>query len=214
MRTNSPLCTIAYPKDVDVFKATLDDLVNNGVLSLYAYVFHKGEMDEFNEIDKDHYHLLLVPYDTVDTKRVGDYIYERQGGKICYKFDKCRSCGDWVYYAYHDPVYLATKGEARQYSYKFDDIVTNDRNALIRYRRDVKLQYKANVATARSLIEAGFTNTDIMRMLNVNGVQYSGTKAMLNDIRADKTREEIQRVCAACNATEITDTVDTEDMPF
>lgn len=214
MRTSNPFSAIAYVKDFDLFKSTLDDLCNSGKLSLYAYIFHKGETDEFGETDKDHCHVLFVPYDTIDTRLVDDYICERQGGRIFYKFDKCRSCGDWVYYAYHDAVYLATKGETRQFAYKFDDIITNDRNALVRYRRDIKLQYKADVATARALIAAGFSTADIMAMCNVNGSQYNGAKAMVNDIRAERIRETTSRVCAIGNAFDITEQIDTDDMPF
>ena len=214
MRTNCALSAIAYPKSPDVFKATLDDLVRQRVLTLYAFIPHRGEVDDYGEVDKDHYHVLFVPFDTVDTKKLAAYIEDGQGGSIFYKIEKCRSCGDWVLYAYHDPEYLASKGEVRQYTYAFSDIVTNDQNALVRYRRDVKLTYKPSYNVIAASVRNGLTDADLLRRFDPTASQYNAFISTVRGVRSDDVAAFTRAACDTFNAVDITDQTDTDDMPF
>lgn len=122
MRTSKPFATISYNTE-KFLEVKLKKLINQGILDFYAYIKHLPEEDEL----KEHIHLWVVPSELIETKVVLAELQE---------FDKnnpdkpplgCIPCvsskfDDWYLYGIHDKNYLATKGQARKYSYQPDEV--------------------------------------------------------------------------------------------
>lgn len=121
MKTNKTLSAISYNSDTFLHHVC-GALLKSGVLTNYAYIRHKGE-----DGDKDHIHLLLFPAKAVDTCKLPANFAEVVDGEPKPRglvgLKPCRSVVDWVRYAVHDSVYLAIKGEKRQYQYAYTDFV-------------------------------------------------------------------------------------------
>lgn len=121
MKTSKPLSAVSYNSDTFLHHVC-GALLKSGVLTNYAYIRHKGE-----DGDKDHIHLLLFPAKAVDTCKLPANFLEVVAGEAKPRgivgLKQCRSVVDWVRYGVHDSVYLAIKGERRQYQYAYTDFV-------------------------------------------------------------------------------------------
>lgn len=127
--TRQPISTVSYntPEFLD---EKLNDLVDRHIISFYAWIFHKGELDEkLHYFDKDHIHLYLVPNKQIDLMDLQDYfkepVMDNDKPLGCISF-KTSNWDDFFLYNLHDKQYLASKCLVRQYHYKIEDYVSND----------------------------------------------------------------------------------------
>lgn len=127
MRTSKPFSTISY-NTTDFLKLQLDNLVNTNKIDFYAFVYHYAEEDEEG---KNHIHLYIEPGRLTDTNQFLQY-FEEIDLKNPSKPLGCITCksskfGDWCLYAMHNKAYLASKGQARKYTYSLDSFVSSSK---------------------------------------------------------------------------------------
>lgn len=132
MRTIKPFSTISF-NTKEYLECRLNDLLNEGVISLYVFMPHYAEEDE----RKDHFHVFLVPVGLFNTDRLHDLLIEpvpdndKPLGCIDIKSSKFV---DWYLYALHDKDYLAMKGQTRKYHYLEDEFVVSDWDMFREYK--------------------------------------------------------------------------------
>lgn len=125
MRTSKPISTVSY-NSPDYLRAVLDRLVESGLLTAWAYIYHQPEEGE----RKVHAHVFLEPSKQVQTDDLRKLFAEPDPSGNpkslgCMPMRKSELTNWWLY-GLHDPGYLARKGERREYVYQRSDIVTSD----------------------------------------------------------------------------------------
>lgn len=131
MKTRLPFSTISF-NTPDYLTQKLNELRNAKILSEWFFISHKAEADEAG--GRDHNHVYFIPSKGIQTDDVRQELKEFDPQNP----DKPRGCltmrsskfGNWYLYALHDPDYLASKGEARKFHYKRDDIKASDQDVL------------------------------------------------------------------------------------
>lgn len=131
MRTSKPFSTISYNSSVFLVD-TLNKFIKDRLIDFWAWAKHLPEDDE----KKAHKHVFIIPNGRVDT----DTLHNRLSLELdvnnldenglprrlgCINFVSSKF-SDWYYYVQHDITYLASKGQARKYHYKDDDIIVSD----------------------------------------------------------------------------------------
>ena len=129
MKTRRELSFISWNSQEFLTKK-LDNLIDNGTISFYFFVPHYAEKDE----TKNHTHVYFVPDGTVDTVSLREHFTEFDPAKPSKPIRPAdfhpSKFGDAYFYFLHDPDYLASKGQSREYIYQDSDIVTNDFDVL------------------------------------------------------------------------------------
>lgn len=124
MKTSLQVSTISYNSS-DYLRDRLDELVSAGILSFYAFIPHLGEGG-----DKNHIHLLCIPARLTDFDALKKHFYEldplhpKPLGVT--RWVKTKQFRDWYLYGLHDRMYLALKGEAKEFVYSPEDFVVSD----------------------------------------------------------------------------------------
>lgn len=130
MKTRKPISTISF-NSVAFLDGTLKRLLENDIIQFYAYIYHYGEDDENGK--KDHIHLYIEPYNTVDTGKLEKFfiepVFDKEKPLKCLNFRNSK-IEDWYLYGLHDINYLMRKGESKVYHYKPSDMVTSDEDEL------------------------------------------------------------------------------------
>lgn len=131
MNTRTPISTISWNTPQFLID-TLERLTKNHILSEWYFIHHLPEDDESQK--REHFHVFMVPSKQIQTDNIRDMFIELDPQKP----DKPRKVGqirnskfgDWAMYALHDRLYLAYKGIARRYEYKYSDFVSSDYDIL------------------------------------------------------------------------------------
>lgn len=140
MKTKRLISTISYNTDA-FLSATLERLVSAGLVDWAHWVRHEPEEDE----KKSHIHLVVSPAKMVDTAALSAALKEADLsdpakpplGVIPWRF--CTSLDDWLLYAIHDPDYLISKGQARDYHYDRTAVLSTAPDLLAEQWREVNL---------------------------------------------------------------------------
>ena len=116
MRTSKPIATISYNSE-SFLRAKLDELVRNHKISDYIYIYHYAEQDE----RKNHFHVWVKPNTLLDTMDLQQFFCELDPSNPkkplkCIDFVTSK-VDDFILYTHHLDVYLASKGEAREFAY-------------------------------------------------------------------------------------------------
>lgn len=138
-KTSKPQSTISYNTD-RFLKKTLNQLVNEGIVSYWFYINHKPDTDD----KMAHIHLrveLRKPTDMIEFEKL--FIQHIRDKK--HKTTKTRSfqysdCNNWFMYAVHNPDYLRYKKMTRNYQYTLSDIKSNDKDEC-EYRYKIALEW-------------------------------------------------------------------------
>lgn len=134
MNTARPISTVGYnTKDFLNFK--LNSLVENGLISFYCYIFHKGEPNGLDDPQegKDHNHIYIEPNKRLDTSKLKKMFNEvdlNNSLPLAVKPFEFSKFPHWYLYVLHDPFYLAKKGQSRFYQYSKEDMITSDSDYL------------------------------------------------------------------------------------
>lgn len=134
MNTIKPISTVGY-NTKDFLDIKLKELTDGGIISFYAYIYHKPEPKDNGDPDKKtHYHLYLEPNKRTDTmwiqNKLKEYDPTNPEPLKAQPFRFSKDFGNWYLYGIHDPIYLMTKGLSRHYTYTKEDITTNDKDYL------------------------------------------------------------------------------------
>ena len=127
-RSIKPLSTISY-NSPGFLKRKLEELRKNGVLDFWCYIFHHGEKLDDGSIEKDHFHVYMVPCEAIDKRQLrNEFVEFYRREKLPRGFMPCQSSTwqDWYLYGLHDNEYLQSKGQSRQYSYTNADMQRSD----------------------------------------------------------------------------------------
>lgn len=158
MRTTKPISTISF-NTPDYLAQKMTELQKSGRISFWAFIPHKAEDDEGGK--KDHCHLYVEPSKMLQTDDLKDALKEfdptnptKPLGCITFKSSKF---DPWYLYALHDKRYLASKGQARRYHYKHDDIVTSDPDDLLYKARSIDMVSLSPYADMEDAQQHGLT---------------------------------------------------------
>lgn len=127
MRTTKPISTISF-NSPSYLKLKLDELLNAGRISFWAFIVHKPEDDEGGK--KEHCHVYVEPAKMLQTDDIKAQLKEfdpehPDKPKGCISFNSSKF-DPWYLYALHEKRYLASKGQARRFHYVHDDICSSD----------------------------------------------------------------------------------------
>lgn len=158
MRTTKPIATIAFNTS-DYLKLKLDELLNAGRLSFWAFIVHKPEDDEAGK--KVHSHVYVEPAKMLQTDELRAELKEFDPEHP----DKPRGClvwnsskfDHWYLYALHDKRYLASKGQSRRFHYEHGDIITSDDDDLLFKARSIDMVSLSPYADMEDAQRNGFT---------------------------------------------------------
>lgn len=126
MKTRKPISTVSY-NTTAFLEGVLERLIKNKVISFYAYIEHKGEDDENGK--KDHIHVYVEPYSSVETEWLDGQFIEPDPNNIkplkCLAFRNSKF-EDWFLYGLHFVPYLMKKGLTKIYNYDLENMRYSD----------------------------------------------------------------------------------------
>lgn len=139
MKTKRLVSTIGYNSE-GFLKATLDRLVNAGVIDWAHYVWHTAEADE----NKDHWHIVVCPARSVDTRALSREFEEvditkpgKPLGVLPWRYTS--KLDTWLLYGIHDASYLASEGQFRKYHYDRSAVKSTCPELLAEQWREINL---------------------------------------------------------------------------
>ena len=137
--SNISFNTLAY------FRYRVNELFENSIIDYAYYIFHFADNDD----KSDHIHFCLQPSRAIDTFELNTYFLEFPFYGDCrlpfrptsnYKF--VNSIDDWLLYCKHDPNYLLSKGQSRNFKYEWSDFYSTDSYSLTHDINNIdKLKY-------------------------------------------------------------------------
>ena len=137
MRTTKPISTISF--NYPLFLALkLEEWRKAKIITWWCYVYHIAEDDEQGL--KDHIHLFVEPAKLVQTEDLREQLreldpnHDKPLGCLAWESSKF---DHWYMYVLHDKAYLASKGQSRQFHYRYDDLVTCDEDELLHRSRRI-----------------------------------------------------------------------------
>jgi hypothetical protein len=143
----------------------LNELLNAGRLSFWAFIVHKPEDDEGGK--KQHCHVFVEPSKMLQTddlkaelKEFDPELPEKPRGCISWNSSQF---GPWYLYALHDKRYLASKGQSRRFHYEHKDIFTSDDDDLQFKARSIDLVSLSPYADMEDAQRQGFTWVEYFR---------------------------------------------------
>lgn len=161
MLTGVELSNIWYGSK-EFLKLKLDELLDNNVISFYAFIKHLPEEDE----KKVHYHLFFTPERKVDTVQLSNLFTEIDLTNPLpikmLRWDKSKF-GDWYLYNSHNIAYLASKGQKRKYHYNFNDFISNSTEMLNELVHTIDMSKINRIETVRRAAENGIAFSQLVR---------------------------------------------------
>lgn len=156
MKTSKPFATISY-NTTEFLVRKLDELIMGHYIEFYAFIKHLPEEDE----SKAHKHLYIVPSSQIDTEKVRDLLVEIDPSNLL-KPLRCLPCkksqfADWLLYGMHDKQYLASKGQARKYSYTLEEFVVSDNDFFLEEYHTIDRSKYNGVSRLVNAVESGKT---------------------------------------------------------
>lgn len=140
MRTKRLISTIGY-NTRGFLAATLQRLVDGGLLEWAHYIHHKAEEDE----KRDHWHIVLQPARALETSALMREFQEVDQknpsgpplGVLPFRYSK--RLDDWLLYGIHNSAYLAAGGQTRKYHYTREDVLSTCPDLLLEQWHEVNL---------------------------------------------------------------------------
>lgn len=149
MKTRKPISTVSFNTPLYLIHR-LEELRNGGIITKWYAMPHQPEDDEGGK--KWHIHLYIEPAKQISTDDLSNELKEfdsakpdKPRGVLPFKYSKF---ADWYFYALHDPAYLASKGEARRFSYTQREFLVFDRDS---FNFDVKTISRAEYSAMQRL---------------------------------------------------------------
>lgn len=164
MRTKRLISTIAY-NSLAGLEIRFDKLLSANLMDWAHYIWHEPEADE----EKGHWHIVLQPATTLDTKALSRMFDElpwgqtRAVGCIPWRYSVL---DDWLLYAIHDSAYLASKGQTRKHHYARTDVRSTSPELLAEQWKEINL---SRYGLGQTLAEAAEKRVPWERLI-VSGV--------------------------------------------
>lgn len=163
MKTTKPLSSISW-NSRQFLVDRLEELRKAHLIAFWVLIQHQAEDDE----KKKHIHFYVEPNRSIDSEVLRENFIEPVPGSKplgVNKFQKSKFT-DWLWYSLHDKAYLASKGEARKYSYSIKDLIASDDEDLVQ-RIQEHPRPESEYNKVYELIEQGYSDEAIAQMLNV-----------------------------------------------
>lgn len=179
MRTSKPISTISY-NSKEFLVATLNKWKKEHLISYWCIIRHIGEILEDGTKEKDHWHVYLEPNKMVDTMALQEDTIEcdltNSKPLKCISFHPSKS-DDWTWYTLHNPWYLQSKCESRQYMYTYDDYIASDEDDLQEhYQRAMHSENIVKDMVYLDMLNKGATMGDLV---------YNGLIPLKDSVKAD-----------------------------
>lgn len=194
MRTSKAISSVSY-NSPEFLKSKLDGLVNNHIIEFWAFICHKGEPTESEDLLKDHIHLYMMPNHKIDTMDLKDYFKEDDPKNPKLPLDikaiKNSKFDEWYLYVLHDEDYLLSKGLVRFYRYSPDMFIASDYNTLeIKSKEEVKTREKSLYNEMEKYQKDGWTFHKYAKATNVHAMQYRAYKEIWNCVYMVRVEEQ------------------------
>lgn len=161
MRTRSIISTISY-NTPDFLRVKLQDLKRAKVISEWYFIEHQPEKDEA----KEHIHLLVVPSKQLQTDDLGECFIEPDPPnppRKCLWWEITKDFKDWYLYAIHDPEYLASKNQSREWVYAQEQVQAHDRDYLDERVSKIDRVNLTSVSIVRQYVKSGLGFSDLLK---------------------------------------------------
>lgn len=116
-------------------KKTLSRLRHDGIICQYLYIRHKGEYNpEKGKREKDHFHVAIVPEDTIDTDVVSKEFSELDPnnplplGLVTEVSEQFKTLASFILYVLHDEEFMEATDRVKEFQYNFLDIHGSDKD--------------------------------------------------------------------------------------
>ena len=164
MTISTPFGFVSYNTE-NFLETKLNELVNGEIISHYAFILHKGELNPNTlQREKLHFHVRIVPTKTIKVNDIKNHFKEfvdkdSEPLGIVIGIDNINESifGHWYYYVLHDTKYLNSKHLKKEFvDYSPEMIKTNNKQILkdfidnIDYNtifRDYNIKYYAKRGT-------------------------------------------------------------------
>lgn len=194
MRTTKPISTIAF-NSTAFLEVKLNELINAGRISFWAFIEHKPEDDEAGK--KYHCHVYIEPSKMLQTDDIRAELKEfdpehpdKPRGCITFKSSKF---DPWYLYALHDKRYLASKGQSRRFHYAHDEIRSSDPDDLLCKARSIDMVSLSPYADMEDAQAHGFTFAEYFARGTIPLQQvalYQRSWELLMQVKTDRADRE------------------------
>lgn len=137
MRTRRLISTITY-NSLAGLENIFERLLLGNLIDWAHYIWHEPDCDE----EKGHWHVVLQPATTLDTNALRRMFDEVPWGTTkavgCIPF-RNSVLDDWLLYAIHDALYLASKGQTRKHHYARSDVRSTSPELLREQWKEINL---------------------------------------------------------------------------
>lgn len=187
MNTRKPISTISFNSQL-FLRDKLDDLLQSGILSFWAFVRHDPEDDEAG--NKNHIHLFCIPTKQIQTDELGSQFLEYPD-----EYSKPLKCilwrtsqfPDWYLYGLHDPDYLASKNQSRKYHYVFEDFCYSDEDTFRYFVRSIDMLDLSPYKAIRDAISSGLSFEEFFQRGSIPLNQIEHYQYAYNMLRSNLT---------------------------
>lgn len=146
MITGSPVTCITW-NSKEFLREKLNKMIEQGKIEYWCFMWHYPEKDE----TKEHIHLMIEPSKKTDTAAFKEDLTEMdpKNGKPIRpaQFRKLNytKYGDWYLYVKHDPNYLLSKFQKREYHYEDSDFECSDDIQFLEWKHSIDFsKYNGN----------------------------------------------------------------------
>lgn len=171
MKTTRLISTISY--NSLPFLERLFSVLERDKIEWAHYIQHRPEADG----EKPHFHILLQPARSLDTKLLSLMFLELRWGEekpVGVMPWRTSKLDDWLLYAVHDTNYLSAKGQSRKYHYDRSDIRTTSPELLAEQWGEINLSKYGIGAQLREAWEKGLSWQEVLAsgVIPQNGWSY------------------------------------------
>lgn len=189
MRTSKPVSTISYNTPA-FLRDTLARMMDNREIAFWCFVPHKGEGG-----DKDHVHLYVEPsrlrtQDEWKHEYFAEFDPSNPTRPLSVTTWRHSNWVDWYKYGLHDALYLALKGETKQFEYTPADMVFSDADAFA--ERVAEADTPIGDKTFRAVkhcVDVGMTWSQMLASGIVPTRNIGNAKEIYNALKTEKAKE-------------------------
>lgn len=186
MRTRSMISTISY-NTPEFLRVKLEDLRKAKIISEWYFIEHQPEADE----KKVHIHMLVVPSKQLSTDDLAENFIQPDPPNPPRKtlwWEITKDWSDWYLYSIHDPEYLASKGQSREWVYTIDQMEAHDRDFLEERVARIDRSTLTPVSIVKKYVKSGLGFADLLASGSVPITQAYAFKLAFDTLGSDLAR--------------------------
>lgn len=180
------ISTISY-NTPEFLRVKLEDLRKAKIISEWYFIEHQPEADE----KKVHIHMLVVPSKQLSTDDLAENFIQPDLPNPPRKtlwWEITKDWSDWYLYSIHDPEYLASKGQSREWVYTIDQMEAHDRDFLEERVARIDRSTLTPVSIVKKYIKSGHGFADLLASGSVPLTQAYAYKLAFDTLGSDLAR--------------------------